>query len=47
MRLSWYPIVYEVVAVMRLLVFVFPVCMLKECEGDGNAGRGTGAVWLC
>ena len=28
------------VPVMRVLVFVLHVCMLKECEGDANAGVG-------
>ena len=26
------------VTVMRVLLFVLHVCMLRECEGDGNAG---------
>ena len=26
------------VTVMRALLFVLHVCMLRECEGDGNAG---------
>ena len=26
--------------VMRVLLFVLHVCMLRECEGDGNAGGG-------
>ena len=34
----------EVVAVtvMIVLLFVLHVCMLRECEGDGNAGVGDG-----
>ena len=37
MRLSWYPMW------MRwLLLFVLHVCMLRECESDGNAGMGGG-----
>ena len=28
--------------VMRVLLFVVDVSMLKECEGDGNAGAGDG-----
>ena len=28
------------VTVMRILLFVLHVCMLRECEGDGNAGVG-------
>ena len=37
-----YPYVDAVVAVtvMRVLLFVLHVCMLGECEGDGNAGLG-------
>ena len=31
-RLSWYPIC--------VLLFVLDVCMLRECDGDGNAGMG-------
>ena len=30
------------VNVMRVLLFVLHVCMLRECEGDGNAGVGDG-----
>ena len=30
------------VTVMRVLLFVLHVCMLRECEGDGNAGVGDG-----
>ena len=30
------------VTVMHVLLFVLHVCMLRECEGDGNAGLG---VW--
>ena len=26
--------------VMRVLLFVLHVCLLRECEGDGNAGVG-------
>ena len=33
------------VTVMRVLLFVLDVSMLRECEGDGNAGvRGVVAV---
>ena len=39
-RLSWYPMWMVVVTVMRVLLFVLHVCMLRECEGDGNAGVG-------
>ena len=27
---------------MHVLLFVLDVCMLRECEGDGNAGVGAG-----
>ena len=27
---------------MRVLLFVLHVCMVRECEGDGNAGVGDG-----
>ena len=30
------------VTVMRVLLFVFHVCLLRECGGDGNAGVGDG-----
>ena len=30
------------VTVMRVLLFVLHVCMLRKCEGDGNAGVGDG-----
>ena len=30
------------VTVMRVLLVVLHVCMLKECEGDGNASVGDG-----
>ena len=30
------------VTVMRVLLFVLHVCMLRECEGDTNAGVGDG-----
>ena len=30
------------VTVMRVLLFMLHVCMLRECEGDGNAGVGDG-----
>ena len=29
---------------MRVLLFVLHVCMLRECEGDGNAFVGDGGV---
>ena len=32
--------------VMRVLLFVWDVSMLREYEGDGNAGVGTGEVWM-
>ena len=32
----------DAVTVMRVLLFVLPVCMLRECEGDVNAGMGDG-----
>ena len=31
------------VTVMRVLLFVCEMSMLRECEGDGNAGVGDGA----
>ena len=34
------------VTVMRVLLFVLHVCMLRECEGDGNSGVGMDEVWL-
>ena len=27
---------------MHVLLFVLHVCMVRECEGDGNAGVGDG-----
>ena len=44
MRLSWYPICMRMVAVIviRVLLFVLHVCILRECEGHGNAGVGDG-----
>ena len=30
------------VTVMRVLLFVLHVCVLREYEGDGNAGVGDG-----
>ena len=33
-------------AVMRVLLIVLHVCLLRECDGDGNAGVGAGEVWL-
>ena len=30
------------VTVTRVLLFVLHVCMLRKCEGDGNAGVGDG-----
>ena len=32
------------VTVMHVLLFVLPVCMLRECEGDNNAGVGMDVV---
>ena len=34
------------VTVMCVMLFVLHVCMLRECEGDGNAGVGMDKVWL-
>ena len=31
-RLSWYPYI-DVVTVMRVLLFVWQMCKLRECEG--------------
>ena len=31
-----------VVTVMRVLLFVLHVCILRGCQGDGNAGVGDG-----
>ena len=31
-------------AVTHVLLFVLHVCMLRECEGDGNAGMVNGGV---
>ena len=36
----------DAVTVMRVLLFVLHVCMLRECEGDSNAGVGMEEVWL-
>ena len=30
------------VTVIRVMLFMLHVCMLRECEGDGNAGVGDG-----
>ena len=30
------------VIVMHVLLFVLHVCMLRECEGEGNASEGNG-----
>ena len=30
------------VTVMHVLLFVLHVCMLRECEGDGNTGVADG-----
>ena len=38
--LSWYPMWMP--WLLRVLLFVLGVCMLRECEGDGNAGVGDG-----
>ena len=35
------PCVVVAVNVMYVLLFVLDVSMLRECEGDGNAGVGT------
>ena len=35
-----------VVTAMRVLLFVWEVSMLRECEGDGNDGVGVGEVSL-
>ena len=39
----------DAVTEMRVLLFVKHVCMLRECEGDGNAGvgNGGGVVVVC
>ena len=34
------------VTVMRAPLFMLHVCMLRECEGDGNAGVGRDEMWL-
>ena len=34
------------VTVMGVLLFGLHVCMMRECEGDGNAGVGMDEVWL-
>ena len=34
---------------MRVLLFVLHVCILRECDGDGNVDEGPGnmaQVWL-
>ena len=36
------PYLDEVVAVMRVLLFVLHVCLLRGCEVIGNAGVGGG-----
>ena len=36
----------DAVTVMCVLLFVLHVSMLRECEGDGNAGVGMDEVWL-
>ena len=36
--------VVVVVTVMCVLLFVLQVCMLRECDGDGNADVGSGGV---
>ena len=30
------------VTVMHVLLFLLHVCVLRECEGDGNTGVGAG-----
>ena len=37
------PYVDAVVTVMRVLLFA--LCMLRECEGDGNAVVGMDEMW--
>ena len=32
------------VTVMSVLLFVLQVCILRECEDDGNAGVGDGCA---
>ena len=32
--------------VMNVMLFMCDVSVQRECEGDGNAGVGTGEVWL-
>ena len=34
------------VTVMRILLFVLHVCMLRECDGDDNAGVGVRGGYL-
>ena len=34
-----------VVTVMHVLLLVLQLCMLRECEDDGNAGVGPVRVW--
>ena len=33
------------VTVMRVLLFMLHVCMLRECEGDANAGVRQAEGW--
>ena len=35
------------VTVMRVLLFVLDVSMMRECDGDGNAGVGDGGCGEC
>ena len=35
------------VTVMRVVLFVLDVRMLRECEGDGNAGVGEEGGVVC
>ena len=33
-------------SVFDVLLFVLHVCILRECDGDGNSGLGMDKVWL-
>ena len=36
----------DAMTVMCVLLFLLHVCMLRECEGDENAGMGPGDLWV-
>ena len=38
---------YVAVTVMHVLLFVLHVCVLRECEGDGNGGVVSGGRCGC